>query len=97
MTTPGDTAHRGELLIFASSLKRESGGEHLPLGAIVGRVLLVDCYHASIPNTHHSQWVLVFEQPELFKTPVPWKGGWSSFHLPRGISKQLPPRYDSRY
>src|SRR4029453_3437284 len=38
------TAHRGELIIFASSLGRPRDCTRYAYGAIVGRCLLVDCY-----------------------------------------------------
>jgi len=51
----GYTAHRGELLIFASSLDPDDGSEGLPLGAIVGRVRLVRCFKRPVPIRHPHQ------------------------------------------
>lgn len=44
------TAHRGELIIFAS--RHNPGNYHkpVPVGAIIGRCLLVDCSRSPLPN-----------------------------------------------
>jgi len=97
------TAHRGELIIFASSLTGKPSHpftpfsfertEGLPLGAIVGRVILIDCYHAPSHDRHPHQWRLIFEQPETFLTPIPYKGSQGFFYVSNEISRQLPQRY----
>jgi hypothetical protein len=61
------TAHRGELIIFASSIPMERSAfsdplkiplrnpetkMDYPLAAIIGRCLLVDCYRAPLPPIH---------------------------------------------
>jgi hypothetical protein len=60
VTAAAYTAHRGELIIFASSLTEKPTHpftpftfervDGLPLGAIIGRCLLVDCYRAPLPQ-----------------------------------------------
>jgi hypothetical protein len=73
--------------------------EHMlgyPRDALVGRVLLIHCFARPLPHTHRHRWVRVFEQPELFLTPIPCRGAMSYFHLPREIAQQLPPRYEYR-
>jgi hypothetical protein len=67
VSAAGYRAHRGELIIFASSiqmgksaladplkmpLRNSSTGMDYPLGAIIGRCLLVDCYRGPLPNPH---------------------------------------------
>jgi hypothetical protein len=70
------TAHRGELLIYATwnPMERREYERHLreeqfhiehmtayPLGPIVGRVLLVRCFKLPVPIRHPHQWILQFE------------------------------------
>lgn len=86
------TAHRGELIIFASRVDPRHDTQY-PYGAIVGRVLLVDCYHGPTPNPHPHQWRLRFEQPETFPEPIPYAGQPSFFYISPEIAQQLPPRY----
>jgi hypothetical protein len=62
------TAQHGEVIICASKVHDDSGSEGLPVGAIVGRVLVVDCIErVTLPHP----WTLYFEQPETFPTPIP--------------------------
>ena len=69
----GYTAHRGELLIFASGLDPDDGSEGLPLGAIVGRVLIVDCVKRDVIVAMPHAWTLRFDltQRETFPEPMP--------------------------
>jgi hypothetical protein len=77
-TAAAYTAHRGELIIFASS--NQAGAlpcgyvpdhdpdiwSHVPFGMIIGRCLMVDCFRAPIPNPHPHKSCLNLEQPEAF-------------------------------
>jgi hypothetical protein len=101
------TAHRGELIIFASSLTEKPTHpftpftfervDGLPLGAIIGRCLLVDCYRAPLPTPHPHQWLLSLEQPEAFPDPIPYGGQPSYFYIDNDVARKLPERYKFRY
>jgi hypothetical protein len=96
------TAHRGELIIFASSLVDQPGRPltpftyarpgGLPRGAIIGRCLLVDCYRAPLPQHHPHQWEINLERPETFPEPISYKGQPSYFSINNEVAQQLPPR-----
>jgi hypothetical protein len=103
------TAHRGELIIFASStpMERSTFSDPLkmplrnpetkmdyPLGAIIGRCLLVDCYRGPLPNPHPHKWHLSLEQPEALPEPIPYSGQPSYFYINNEVAKKLPPRYE---
>jgi hypothetical protein len=53
VTAAAYTAHRGELIIFASSWGRPRDCTRYAYGAIIGRCLLVDCYRAPLPQSSH--------------------------------------------
>jgi hypothetical protein len=98
------TAHRGELIIFASSLTEQpthpftpfpfESVKGLPFGAIIGRCLLVDCYRGPLPNPHPHKWHLSLEQPEALPEPIPYSGQPSYFYINNEVAKKLPPRYE---
>ncbi len=87
VTAAAYTAHRGELLIFASSVHREAGQEDLPLGAIIGRCLLVDCYRGPVPPPHPHKSCLNLEQPEAFPEPIRYCGEPASFYLNNEVAQ----------
>jgi len=94
------TAHRGELIIFASSVPEQFWfelDEGFPMGAIVGRCLLVDCYRRKPPNPHPHKWHLVLKQPETFSEPIPYSGQPAFFYINNEVAKKLPPRYRFQY
>jgi hypothetical protein len=68
------TAPRGRRIVVASSRPLEPGGEHIPRGVVVGRVLRVDGACGPVPHPHDHQWSLVFEPPEIFPKPMPSAG-----------------------
>jgi hypothetical protein len=88
------TLQRGEMIIVASKNGRPHGYSIYPYGAIVGRVLLTDCYRDSTPNPYSHEWRLRFEQPEIFEEPIPYKGHNCYFYINQEIAAQLPPRYE---
>ena len=90
------TAHRGELLIFASSLGRPREYTRYAYGAIVGRGLLVDCYRTHLTMAHPHQWRLVLARREVFAEPIPYRGQPSLFYIRREVATRLPPRYEFR-
>jgi len=102
-TAAAYTAHRGELIFFASLLIEKpthpftplllERAEGLPRGAIIGRCLMVDCYRDPLPNPHPHQWRLVLERPETFPEPIPYSGEPSYFYVNNEVAQQLPPRY----
>jgi hypothetical protein len=92
-TAAAYTSYRGELIIHASRVPPEPPHDDLPLGALIGRVLLVDCFRLPLPHLGPHKWMLVFEQPETFEQPIPYAAAHYYFHLPTDISQQLPPRY----
>jgi hypothetical protein len=63
------------------------------MDALIGRVLLLNCFRLLIPMSHPHKCMLVFEQPETFPKPIPYAGQQSYSYLPREISQRLPPRY----
>jgi hypothetical protein len=83
-------AHRGELVIFASSLHPGPWSEALPLGAVVGRRWRTDGRPLGLSRMTHHRWRLLFEQPETFPKPIPCTGYPSFFYLPAEVSRQLP-------
>jgi hypothetical protein len=104
----GYTAHRGELLIVAShrAMDLPEFERHVkekrwykpqmtayPRGAIVGRVLLINCFKMPIPHPHPHKGMLLFEQPETFPEPIPYAGQRAYFYVNPKIAQQLPPRY----
>ena len=91
------TAHRGELLIFASGQGRPRDCTRYVYGALVGRGLLVDCYRTHLTLAHPHQWRLVLERREVFAEPIPHRGYPSFFYVRREVAMQLPPRYEFRY
>ncbi len=94
------TAHRGELIIFASSIDKSSWFElhdGFPRGAIIGRCLLVDCFRAPLPNPHPHKFLISLEQPETFPEPIPYRGEPSLFYIDNEVAKKLPARYSYRY
>jgi hypothetical protein len=96
VTVAAYTAHRGELLIFASSLGRPRDCTRYAYGAIVGRGLVVDCYRTSLTHAHRHQWRLVLAQREAFPEPIPYRGQPSFFYITREVAMRLPPRYEYR-
>lgn len=102
------TAYRGELLIFASRkpMEIQEFQSHLYVqryaiehmipytrGAIIGRVLLTDCSHLGVSVHHPRQWMMQFEQPELFPEPIRYSGHRSFFRIDAETAQRLPPRY----
>ena len=100
------TSYRGPLLIHAAKRKitRDSWEEDLlpyikdplqpvPLGAIVGRVQLVDCVRTEklvgqishtenqLGNFADGRFGWVTEKPEVFQTPIPYKGMQGLFEV----------------
>jgi hypothetical protein len=94
VTAAAYTAHRGELLIFASSLGRPRQDTRYAYSAIVGRGLVIDCYRTHLTHAHRHQWRLVLEQREAFAEPIPYRGQPSLFYLTRAVATWLPPRYE---
>jgi hypothetical protein len=104
------SAHRGEVLIFSPAKPmpidefamhvRQQYIEHMtayPCGVIVGRVLLIDCFRLPVPVPHAHQWIMRFEQPEIFPEPMPYSGEPSFFYINTAVAQQLPPRYAYAY
>jgi hypothetical protein len=108
----GYTEHQGELLIYSPLKPMELGEyerhlreerceiEHMtayPLGAIVGRVLLVRCFRLPMPIRHAHQWILKFERPEICPQPIPYSGTPRDFSIDPEVAQQLPPQYSYQY
>jgi hypothetical protein len=108
VSTAAYTAHRGELIIFASSIPMERSpfsdplhrplhhsetGQEYPTGAIVGRCLLVvDCSRDLLPVPSRHKWRLTLRQPEAFPDPIPYSGQPSSFDVNHAVAQPLPTR-----
>ena len=92
VTAAAYTAHRGERLIVASRVHREASQEDLPLGAIIGRCLLVDWYRGPLPHPHPHKSCLNLEQPEAFPEPIRYAGEPSSFDVNHEVAQPLPTR-----
>jgi hypothetical protein len=93
VTCAAYTAHRGELIIVASRAKPGPWGEPRPLGAIVGRCLLLDRGRGPEANPHPHQWRLTLRQPEAFSEPMRHAGEPSSFDVNHEVAQPLPPWY----
>ena len=86
-SVPAYTAQRGELLIHAPHhpMEIEEFEQHLrnkqfetehmvgyPRDCLVGRVILTNCIRIPLALPQRHQWMLMFGQPELFPTPIPY-------------------------
>lgn len=63
--------------------------EDYDFGALIGMVNIVDCV-----DHHPSKWFFgpygfVFENPEIWKDPIPYKGQLSLFEVPNRLLKDL--------
>lgn len=60
----------------------------LPMGAIIGRVLLIGCYHRTfLHGVEPSRWFFgpwgwLLKEPQAFKEPIPYKGRLGIFEVP---------------
>jgi hypothetical protein len=67
-----------------------------PLGAIVGRALLIDGFQLPILQPQPHKWILWFEKPEIFPEPIPYAGHPGYFYLDPATAQRLPERYPYR-
>lgn len=51
-------------------------------GALVGKARMVDCVSFHPSPWFFGDWGHVYEDPEEFKTPIPWKGEQGIFFVP---------------
>jgi hypothetical protein len=89
-------SHRGPLVIHASQGWDKAGAlylrEHMRVfvppkkdhvfGALLGRVVMVDCVQSHPSRFFFGPWGYVFEDPKAFTEPVPWKGAQHPFEVP---------------
>lgn len=102
------SSYVGPLLIHAGKSRSwlsDGDEDRYPLvfGAIVGRVLMVDCvrpdrYLRGNPEFADSghvngPWCFVLAQPVRFATPIPWRGQQGFFDVPDTALRQIPSEY----
>ena len=97
------TDYRGPLLIHASKTWDEAGynflthrmDEFVPskerhvFGAIIGQVHLIDCVDQSDSRWFFGDYGFELEDPEGFKTPIPYRGQLGLFDVPDRIITML--------
>lgn len=98
------TKFRGELLIHAGQKTDQEGGDWiikrfpdlLPVGAeillltggIIGKVTMTGCVIHSSSPWFFGPYGFTFENPILFKEPIPFKGALKFFDVPDEIVKE---------
>ena len=98
------TDYRGPLLIHASKTWDQGGYEFIKeiikqkipshgyyyLGALIGKVKMVDCVERHESKWFFGPWGFVFEDPECWQKPVPYRGQLRLFDVPNRVFQSVP-------
>lgn len=96
------TDYLGPLLIHASKTWDQKGyefivnqmdtwvpeKEHHEFGALIGMVEMIDCVDRHDSKWFFGPWGFVFEAPECWQEPVPYRGQLGLFEVPNKAFKQ---------
>ena len=82
--------------IFVKYLLKKIGAKPPPkkesyaFGALIGEVNMIDCVNYYPSEWFFGPWAYVFKSPEVWKTPIPYRGQVIPFDVPDSIFTGLP-------